>query len=474
MKKYLFFLCLCLCMGALCAAEDTYESVLQKAEKTSNIREKAELFQKAASLTTDEKKKRTVLLQAFPMAESIKEKDMMIAIATGLSENKELSPADRAKYRFRVIELLWTWDQWPDFTGPDPQIMEDFLNMPGVSPELEIKALMKLPQAYMRMNRVDLAIKVYERAIQHPKIDLNTKSDAMIALANAYRDVYQQQKALECLRTMTQLPNLTPARKVKAFMMLGDMILSGSGYYFEPKEEHYKAAYEAFAQAAKVKGVSVTLANDAICKTPESYLKRNQYQKAVELYQAILDNKKNPPNRFLWVRCTEQLGHAKMGMKDYEGAVAEFEKLPKFFSRSGLGDIYRYLGRAYYCNKDYMLAIGAYETARKILEDQERVEDDRPAWCKGWIGRIKWFTTGKNAAELDAAMQKRYKKLMAMAEADPNAPRPKMSKKISEFKSANAGATNPESKGASKKKEIKSMEDIEGGPADLLEEMLME
>ena len=466
--KTIFFALVILSVTRILAA-DSYDSVFAAATEAKTVQEKLELYAKAAELGSDDAQKIKALKAGFDLSVQSSDKPNIALFGNLLAECKNLKDSERAEIKYKAIEAVWTWKPglvpaWRagDLNGPSPKLWEDFLSMPGITPEQEISALLNVCNAYRNINMIDKAIAAYEKVINHPSSGIDQKSDAMIALSECLVLIFQEKKAIEYLNRLLAMKEIPGFKKARIYMLLGDTIINGSGYYFEASEKDYIDAYDAYKKAAELKNAPKEIQESAVKKIADSYFDRKMYKEANDAYEEIINSKKNPPSGGQWNSCMQKLGQAKIQLKDYEGAISCFDKTRAANSRSALGDVYRSLGQAYYKNKDYVLALGAYSEALNILEKQERVEDDRPKWCKSWINKIKWFTA--NAPQLDAAMKKRAQKLEAEAKAHGKAP---VKSKVSEFKSASDGAKNPEAKKTNKKVNIDKL-DIDTS-SDLLE-----
>lgn len=449
------------CAFSLVAAE-TYDSVMKAAADAKSVKERIEFYTKAVSLGTNEDQKFKALREGFDLSVKSKDNEAIALFGNQLAESKKLTNAERADIKYKAIDAIWNW-QTRQTDGPPPKLWEDFLKMPGVTPEQEITALLKASTAYRQTNKFDKAVSAYEKIVGNPAANANHKYDALLALSECHLAVFRQDKAVECLNRILDMKEVQGPKKAKIYLLLGDTILTGSGYYFEPSEKDYAAAYDAYTKAADTKNAPKEIQEIALKKIADSYFERKQFQKAHDQYEEIVNSKKRPPSLGQWNICMQMLGKCKIELKDYEGAISCFDQTRKINTRSALGDVYRSLGQAYYKNKEYVLALGAYNEALEILENQEHVEDDRPKWCKGWINKIKWFTA--NAPQLDAAMKKRAQKLAGTAKAEGKTD---VKNKAAEFKSASDGAKKPEAKKTQKKINIDNL-DVE---SDILKDGL--
>ena len=400
--------------GSLFAGD--YSSLMAEAAAQSGIEARFPLWDKAFEAAKTDAEKVEVLRTAYETAKRIPLPAMTSKYARLLSNQKTLAQKERTSLYYESLKnmkqpkvsYVHGFGSEGDCTAED---WENFLAMPEKTPQQEVDALLSLGDIYYLLDDAQKCIEYFRKAIAHPSASVYDKSSATSRLARLYNMIGRGRESMAALEELVKLP-LPNERKAEAYIIYGDSILQGCGYYFEPAEDDYKAAYKAYENAMALKGIKPDTYFSALLKKNQSLFDRKKYSEALRMAQGALADKKFRPNRVAWNDLMTITGNAKMALKDYPGAIEAFEQVVKINARTNHGDSQRWLGHAYYKNGDYALAIAMYDYA---LEALKGAEDDRPAWCEGWIKRLQWYTNPANSAQLDNAMKKRREKLLAQS-----------------------------------------------------------
>lgn len=444
--KTFIFICSLFAVSTL-AFSASYDELMEQAAAKVTVDDRFPIWDQAIEATADDTKKLATLRMAFEMARKTSKNDLISKYGYAVSENAKAPQKERTEARYYAVKSGTPWRIHNGMlfsSGIPPAEWEYYLTMPEKNPEQETDALLQLGRIYYATFEGKKAVDRFERAIVSPGADDLNRASALTMLATLMNQLGRQKESMAYLDKLMAL-KLPGPKKAEAYILYGDSILKGCGYYFEPTEEDYKNAYKFYEEAMNIRnaGENYYQANYRII---DSLLDRKMFREAAARCDKALADKKNKPNKFQWDSFTTRLGHAKMGLKDYPGAIAAYDMVVKINAATNHGDSQRWLGHAYYKNGDYALSIGMYAAA---LEALEGAEDDRPDWCKGWIKTLQWYT--KNASQLDDAMRKRREKLLAQSK--------ELGSRTGSEKSANDGV-DPMARKPKKPKTITKVEDI--------------
>lgn len=249
----------------------------------------------------------------------------------------------------------------------------------------------------------------------------NDRIDATLKSASVLFSLLRAEEALALLKSIEKEPELTPKRKGRLLLQIGDAVMQGRGYYPNLSDADYRTAYDSFRKASEIQSEGKRVFySAAMKKIIQSLYKRGKYDECLAVCEETINTKKAKIESEDWREIKTYLGHCRARLGDYEGAIADFEMLRDMKYKPG--DTCRFLGQIYSQNRQYALAIGAYDEALKALE---HAEDDRPQECKNWIGRLRWFANDNNLRKLQKVMAEKGEK-----SAPPKKKKPKTLKDI--------------------------------------------
>ncbi len=454
------FCVLCILSTFIMLQGADFQGLMKKAADTQTLADRYKIWDEALSAAKNDSERFQVASTAFAAAFGTKDKDNVGKYGFLIAGNPTAPAEERANAMFHALKMSNEWKNhtlYLDLKIP-PSFWEAYLKMPEKKPEQEVAAFQELAEAYKRDQEYVKAIMQLRRVLDHPAANVYDKINVSMKLSDMLLETGKQKEALDCLEKAIALPGVPPGRKVDLMIKKSDVILAGNNYYATPSQADLDAACKVYQDIIDMKGVPRDKRDDATIKLANFHLDRKNYEKAFQVASKLLKAKRNPPSQWAWNQLSIIVGHAQTGMKNYEGAIETFDKLRDL--NYMIGDTCRFLGFAYYKNKDYTLALGSYDMA---LEALKRAEDDRPLWCKSWISKIKWFTNERNAKSLNEIMAKRAAKLEAAAKASGKQLQENVA---SSFKSASDGVSDPANAVKKKKAEILDIDDIISGKGD--------
>lgn len=372
----------------------TFEDFMKKAEQESTPQLRYTFWDRAADAGTNAEKTRA-WSTAFACARKMNESEQIVKYGTLLKDCTDLSDKERAEACYLALKHMPEQEVGPDRWNA-------YLAMPGKSPAQASDAVFALANALRNRFQTEKALAVLEKVRTGSEYDINTKVDATLKIAAVLFSRFRNDEALKILEELEQNPALTPKRKGQLLILIGDSIKQGHGYYPNLEDADYEKAYRYFRKAAEIRASGkLEFYMQAYFKIIESLFTRGKYAETLKICEELMQGKKVKPGLDQWRLLKTYMGQCKTKLGDYEGAIADLEALRdiKYMPQ----DNCRYLGHAYYLNRQYSLAIGCYSEALAALEG---AEDDRPAWCKHWIERLRWFAQDNNGEKLQKALEK--------------------------------------------------------------------
>lgn len=406
MKKQITIAAFCFlsAFGTNVLFADDYDSYLQQAEQATSLEQRMDFYLKAADSTKDEKKKLDMYERGFDLAKKVKMKKMISVFADRLRTSPVVSAERKASAYF---EYLCSLDRpgMGNAGGSTPDMWEDFLKMPGHSPEDEQKAMLLFANNCHWWNLWYREIELLKAALDHPNTTEIGKQDILINLSKVYLQMNRMQDAMDCITTMQKMKTLTPQRRAQSYILLGDIMKKGCGFYYRPNEEDYKKICDYYMKAVKVpKG---KMGGEAFFKVVEAAYDTKRYNDVINFSQQYLNGDNKKIDGATWGKIQEKNGTAHQVLEHWDEAVEIFEALYKY--KYNLADTCMSLGFSYYGHGDYQMALGMYDEA--LVELGPACDDARPAICKGWCNKLKWFNTGKKQLDdIYAAHAKRLNK----------------------------------------------------------------
>ena len=157
-----------------------------------------------------------------------------------------------------------------------------------------------LGYCYLRNNELDKAISEYEKAHEYSdKLSLSDKISMLESLAHIYEMANQTEKALEVLKELSEInpDNQNIKKKIKNLKRE----INGKDL---PKDDNFNSIQDAILQA-------------------EIYSARNEYEKAIEVYDLIIDTLINEPDS---AEIYKIKGLALINLNRFEEAIECYDK----------------------------------------------------------------------------------------------------------------------------------------------------
>ncbi len=399
--KHSIFAIIFACVAVLPVYGD-YAQTLAKAEAASSLDQRMDLWIEAAAQTSDERKKLELYEKGFDLAKRIKDKKHLPVFAELLRKSPAASESRKASAFYEYLmagKLPGRFDP----SGIQPAEFEEFLAMPGITPKQEKDAMMRLTTVYHNTHLWYKEVEIFKKLLEHPETNSFERQDLYVNLSNLYLEMNRMNEALESLKAMLKMKTLAPTKRARAYVLMGDILLKGYGWYYRPNPEQYKELCGYYRQAMNTKKVPAGIYSDALIKLVEAAYNTKRYQETINLAEQYgsLNNKKL--NQISWTKIMDMKGNSLQKLERYREAIVVFEQLYKY--KYKLADTCMSLGANYYGNGDYSMALGMYDEA---IVELGMADDARPAQCKYWVNRLKWFSNGKKILDdLYAARVKR-------------------------------------------------------------------
>ncbi len=396
MKKLLTLITILLA-GVLSAGE--YEDLLKKAESTSYLSERLELWQKALPLAPSEAVRLNLNQEGLELALRLKKTDFVKVFALNITKSPLAAGQQKTAAMFEYLNSMpkYTWNA----RGvPSPQ-WEEYLAMPDKKPEHELTALHQLTNAYHAEDEWFREIEVMKKILEHPRCAEYEKVNTLLNLSKLYQSMNRMDDALDCVKQTLKL-NMSKKRRAESYILLGDIMQKGFGYYYKPSEKQYKEMQGYYLKAIEANPKDYSIASATIVKLVSAAYKYNRHKEVLELTARYINRK--GMDAINWKKIKDMQGNTYQRLEQHKEAIEVFEELYKF--QHNLPDTCMSLGYNYYCNGNYTMALGMYDEA---LVELGRADDARPAQCKRWIRTLKWFTGGgqKQLENLRTAYVKR-------------------------------------------------------------------
>ncbi len=396
------------------AGEAEYVQAVAQAESATSLDKRMDLWLSAAEQTGDEQKKLELYEKGFDLAKRIKDRERLPVFAA-LLRNSPAASQERKASAFYEYLMAGKLPGRFDSIGIQPAEFEQFLAMPGITPKQEKDAMVRLTTAYHNTNLWYKEVEVFKKLLAHPETGTFERQDFYVNLSDLYLQMNEMEKALDCMKAMLKMKTLAPTKRARAYVLMGDILLKGYGWYYRPNPEQYKELCGYYKQAMQTKKVPDGIYSDALIKLVGAAYNTKRYQETIDLAEQYGNLNNRKLNQISWTKIMEMKGNSLQNLERYREAIAVFEQLYKY--KYKLADTCMSLGANYYGNGDYSMALGMYDEAKVELG---MADDARPAQCKYWMNRLKWFNTGKKI--LDDLYAARAKRLNAEAAAAGKAP----------------------------------------------------
>mgnify|MGYP003317454677 CR=1 FL=1 len=390
MKRTLLPLCLVSAAAAfsvftpLCAVD--FETITNKADQLSTVQERLDYLLKAAEENKDPKLLLQIAERGFDLSKKLKMGTYLSKFAEMITNSTVVSPERKANayYEYLMAQPRPSWNN----PGISYKEWEKFLEMPGKDPKEEKEAMLRLADVYHAQNLWYKEIAMLRKALEHPKVDNYQKQDILINLSGVYLAMHDMDKSLDALREMLKL-SPTPQRQAKTYLLMGDTMLTGYGWYYVPNEKQYEELCGYYLKVMNNPKLAKTHYNEALTKLVHAAYERQKWKEVISLSNKYLTNNKKV-NSATWMQIKDWEGNSHLRLEQYEEAVKIYEDLYKF--KYNLADTCMSLGQSYYGNNNYTMALAMYDEA---IVELGQADDARPAICKGWVNRLKWFNQGE-------------------------------------------------------------------------------
>ena len=406
MKRTLLTLCfVSAALLGICPAASAgeYEDLLQKAESANSIQQRLGFLLEASKKTNDEKQKLALYEKGFSLAEKLNVKEYTSVFAELLKSSPVATAEQKASAMYTYLMTLPRGNKFKP--GASFKLWEEYLAMPGKDPKDVKTVKFKLLDVYHNHNRWYKEIELAKELLNDPATSPYEKQDLYIRLSDTYLSMNRMKESLDCLEEMLKMPTLAPKRRARCYVRMGDTLLKGYGWYYRPDEAQYKKVAECYLNAMNVKNGGVY--GEALVKLVGAANRVGKKDEVLALAKKYLtDNKRADRDSWMKIRLME--ANTLQALERFEEALAIFEELYKF--QYQLADTCMSLGYNYYRNENYSMALGMYDEA---LVELGMADDARPAQCKYWINRLKWFSGGKKI--LDELYYARAKRINAEA-----------------------------------------------------------
>jgi len=120
----------------------------------------------------------------------------------------------------------------------------------------------------------------------------------------------------------------------------------------------------------------------------------NKNKKVVELAEKYCTEDNKLLDMGTWASIKRNQARAYRDMNQLDDAVPIYEKLWKY--KIDQANLCMELGHVYYLHGDYMEGVAMYDEALELLKNDDSA---RPGQCRAWIGKLRWFSTGKRTLD---------------------------------------------------------------------------
>lgn len=424
--KYKFFLTVSLLSAVSFGAfAGQYEDYVKEAE-SATIEKRVELWLKAADSTTDSSKKLAMYRLAYEMVKKIND-ERGILLLSNLIENAEgATAAEKIEARFTFLvtaraSARTSMNYEGRYTrvrtvmeGVTVEDYKEFLKNPAITADQKKKITLLLASILHEQDLWYEEIALRQKIVETSK-DLGLTStevqDQYLILSNIYLAMNNMEASVQCLRKLLALKSLTPQRRIRTLIILGDTLRKGYGWYYYPNAQQYKELCDSYKEAmelAKKRRLNGYY-NQALMKMIEGAHFLNKSEEVVKMCQRYIDNSRLVDGG-TWKNAKSIEGRHLLNLYRYPEAIEIFEQLYKY--KHDLANTCMYLGASYYGNDDFAMALGMYDEA---IVELGMDDSARPRQCKNWCNTLRGLLGSK--ARLDAAYLARAKRLNEEAKA---------------------------------------------------------
>ncbi|MBO5959607.1 MAG: hypothetical protein J6Q65_05750 [Lentisphaeria bacterium] len=434
-----------------------YEDYLKEAENVS-VEKRIDLWLKASEATKDEAKKLALYRQAYETAKKIDDSKGTLLLADLIYRSKNATPEEKLEDRFTFLCIARTSAKKVlNYEGRTSQLRiamdgvsvqdyVDFMKESGLTPEQQKRIAIILAGVYHDYDLWYKEIELRKQILERQDLTAIEKQDQYLILSNLYLAMNNMEDSVKNLEKLLEMKSLTPQRRVRTLIILGDTLRKGYGWYYRPNAEQFKKMNESYKAAMELaaKRRLGTYYNQALFRMIEGAHSLNNSKEVVKLCQQYiqLGNKRVDGKTYKDAKILEGKHH--LALRNYPEAIEIFEQLYKW--KHDLANTCMSLGESYYQNDDFSMALGMYDEA---IVELGMDDSARPRQCKNWGNILRGLLSAKPT--LDAAYLARSKRLNAEAKA---------AGKGAVVKERASDSLNPFANQKVKKKKPKTMDDL--------------
>ena len=407
---------------SISAVAGEYEDYIKEAESAS-LEKRIELWLKAADSTTDNTKKLTMYRQAYELAKRINDEKNILYLADTIYKFPGVPDAEKleARYRFLVVarnSARRTLNYEVRYSrlrivmdGVTPQDYKDFLKTPGITAEQEKRISLMLASILHDYDLWYEEIEARKNLLERKDLTAIERQDQYLILSNVYLAMNNMEDSVKSLRSLLAIKSLTPDRRIRTLIILGDTFRKGYGWYYYPNAEQYKEMSDSYKAAMDLaaKRRRGNYYNQALLKMIEGAHFLEKSADVVKFCTRYINNNKLVDGG-TWKKAKTLEGTHLLKLNRYPEAIAIFEDLYKY--KHDLPNTCMSLGQSYYLNDDFAMALGMYDEA---IVELGMDDSARPRQCKNWCNTLRGLLGKK--ARLDAAYVARAKRLNEEAKA---------------------------------------------------------
>lgn len=406
------------------------EDLLKQAEQCTSLEQRMNLWLKAVEKAQSAQQKESICQQGFSLSLKIHHEKMTSAFAEKLRDCASTS-AQKASATYQYLLHKRDDNKQPSATTDD---WEAYLAMPEKQTNDELDAMRRLANLYHRTDDWYKEADLLRQLLRDPRIGDFMKQDVLLNLSQLLITMNEMDESMDCMKKLLDMKTLSPARRARSYLLMGDTMKKGCGWYYLPNPAQYKELLAIYRKALTVKKGNIGM--EPYRKLIDAAWNQGNMQEVIHLSHEIVSKK--GIERATWCYVKEKEGQAHMALEEFDEAVEIFELLYKY--KFDLANTCMSLGQAYYRHKDYLMALAMYDEA---LVELGRADDARPAICKHWCNRLKWFSGGKE--RLDKIYAAHAKRLNAEAAAQGKGPVAKI-QEVDELRPFDDGKRKPKQK----------------------------
>ncbi len=407
---------------SLSALAGDYENYIKEAESAS-LEKRMELWLKAADSTTDNTKKLTMFRQAYELAKRINDERGILYLADTLYKFPGVPAEEKleARYRFLVTSRSSAKKNisyegryvalQSVVNGVSPQDYISFLKVPGITAEQEKKISLLLASILHDYDFWYQEIAMRRKLLERKDLTSTERQDQYLILSNIYLSMNNMEESVKSLRSLLAIKSLTPDRRIRTLIILGDTLRKGYGWYYYPNAEQYKEMSESYKSAMNLaaKRRRGGYYNQALLKMIEGAHFLEKSEEVVKLCARYINNNKLVDG-ITWKKAKTLEGTHLLKLNRCPEAIVVFEELYKY--KHDLSNTCMSLGQSYYLNDDFAMALGMYDEA---IVELGMDDSARPAQCKRWCQTLRGLLGKKD--RLTAVYLARAKRLNEEAKA---------------------------------------------------------